>query len=254
MIAQWSQPRCRRRRAVGRAARRLGHPARDPGRRARAAVGLRSGRVRGGRQRGPVETASSAVEREVLPPGGSVLDVGSGGGRGSLVAGAPGRPHQGGRREPGDARPSSSGQPSDRGIAVVTHQGRWPDIADSVPPADLVVCHHVVYNVPDIVPFLVALTDHARLAVVRRAHLGPSDDRCGATPGATSGVSNARPVPPPTTSSPSSGSSAGRRRRGDASGRRTTSPSSTPSARRAVHPPAAVPAGRAHGRGGRLPP
>jgi hypothetical protein len=31
---------------------------------------------------------------------------------------------------------------------------------------DVVVCHHVAYNVADIEPFLLALTAHARLAVV----------------------------------------------------------------------------------------
>ena len=116
-------------------------------------------------QRGPVETASSAVEREVLPPGGSVLDVGSGGGRGSLVLAPP----AGLIRAVDESRAMldllvETAKPS--GVEVVTHHGRWPDIADSVPPADVVVCHHVVYNAPDIVPFLVALTDHALLAVV----------------------------------------------------------------------------------------
>ena len=114
---------------------------------------------------GPVDTASSAVEREVLPLDGSVLDVGSGGGRACLVLAPPA----------GLIRAVDESQAmlalveqtaEERGIAVATHQGRWPDVAGSVPPADLVVCHHVVYNAPDIAPFLVALTDHARLAVV----------------------------------------------------------------------------------------
>jgi hypothetical protein len=52
------------------------------------------------------------------------------------------------------------------GIAATTHRGRWPDVAPSVPAADVVVCHHVVFNVADIEPFLVALTDRARRAVV----------------------------------------------------------------------------------------
>ena len=32
--------------------------------------------------------------------------------------------------------------------------------------ADVVVCHHVLYDVGDVVPFVLALTEHARLAVV----------------------------------------------------------------------------------------
>jgi hypothetical protein len=35
-----------------------------------------------------------------------------------------------------------------------------------VPEADVVVCHHVAYNVAEIVPFLQALNDHARKRVV----------------------------------------------------------------------------------------
>ena len=44
--------------------------------------------------------------------------------------------------------------------------GAWPDVAGHTPHADVVVCHHVLYDVVDIAPFLFALTDHARLAVV----------------------------------------------------------------------------------------
>jgi SAM-dependent methyltransferase len=114
---------------------------------------------------GPMDTASSAAERAVLPTGGSVLDVGSGGGRGSLVLAPPaGIIHA---VDESQAMLDLLGRTAaGHSISVVTHQGRWPDIAGSVPEADLVVCHHVVYNAPDIVPFLVALTNHARLAVV----------------------------------------------------------------------------------------
>jgi SAM-dependent methyltransferase len=114
---------------------------------------------------GPIETASSAVEREVLPPGGSVLDVGSGGGRGSLALAPPaGIVHAVDQSQAMlDLMERAA---TGRGITVLTHPGRWPDIAGSVPEADVVISHHVVYNVPDIVPFLLALTNHARLAVV----------------------------------------------------------------------------------------
>ncbi len=44
--------------------------------------------------------------------------------------------------------------------------GRWPDVARQVASADVVTCHHVVYNVPDIEPFLAALTAAARRTVV----------------------------------------------------------------------------------------
>ena len=52
------------------------------------------------------------------------------------------------------------------GVAAQTMHGRWPDVASVAPVADVVVCHHVFFNVADAVPFATALTEHARLAVV----------------------------------------------------------------------------------------
>jgi hypothetical protein len=52
------------------------------------------------------------------------------------------------------------------GVTSTIVEGRWPDVAHLAPSADVVVCHHVAYNVADIEPFLLALTGHARLAVV----------------------------------------------------------------------------------------
>jgi hypothetical protein len=45
-------------------------------------------------------------------------------------------------------------------------QGRWPDVADEAGAADAVVCHHVLYNVADLMPFVRALTAAARQRVV----------------------------------------------------------------------------------------
>jgi SAM-dependent methyltransferase len=52
------------------------------------------------------------------------------------------------------------------GTAVSRVEGRWPDIAGEVALADVVTCHHVLYNVPDFEPFVAALTNHARRRVV----------------------------------------------------------------------------------------
>jgi hypothetical protein len=52
------------------------------------------------------------------------------------------------------------------GTPACTILGTWPDVAGSAPVADVVTCHHVAYNVPDPVPFLTALTAHARRLVV----------------------------------------------------------------------------------------
>lgn len=109
---------------------------------------------------------SARWAREVLPPfGGTVLDVGCGGGRSAVPLVPPASELIG---------VDSSGAMLDRfvdaaagaGVARRTVHGAWPDVAPHTPVADVVVCHHVVYNVGDIVPFVVELTGHARLAVV----------------------------------------------------------------------------------------
>ncbi len=114
---------------------------------------------------GTVETPSTPFERDVLPIMGTVLDVGCGGGRASLALAPPASLITG-----IDENPAMLAQLTRtaraRGVATSTQLGRWPDVASAAPIADVVVCHHVVYNVADIVPFLTALTTHARLAVV----------------------------------------------------------------------------------------
>lgn len=109
---------------------------------------------------------SARWAREVVPPvGGTVLDVGCGGGRASLALVPPANEVIGVDRSGAmlDAYLVAAGRV---GVARRTIHGSWPDVADLAPSADVVVCHHVAYNVTDIVPFLWALTDHARLAVV----------------------------------------------------------------------------------------
>jgi hypothetical protein len=52
------------------------------------------------------------------------------------------------------------------GITARTVVGRWPEIAPEAGPADVVTCHHVLYNVADVRPFVTALTASARRTVV----------------------------------------------------------------------------------------
>jgi hypothetical protein len=52
------------------------------------------------------------------------------------------------------------------GVAAEGVEGRWPEVAGRLGPADVVVCHHVLYNVADLAPFTSALTGHARRRVV----------------------------------------------------------------------------------------
>jgi hypothetical protein len=55
---------------------------------------------------------------------------------------------------------------AEAGCPVETVTGRWPDVADRVAPADVVVCTNVLYNVADLGPFALELTRHARRRVV----------------------------------------------------------------------------------------
>lgn len=111
------------------------------------------------------DSLSHQRAREALPGGGSVLDVGSGGGRASFALVPPAGEliavdHQQGML---DAYGAAA---QERGVAHREFLGDWPDVADEVPEVDVVVCHHVAYNVRDIVPFLQALNAHARRRVV----------------------------------------------------------------------------------------
>ncbi len=113
----------------------------------------------------PADTPSHRVAREALGEGGRVLDVGCGGGGSSLpLAGR--LTHLAGV----DEQPAMLAQFAEAadalGIAHTEVPGRWPDVAAAAPIADVVVCHHVAYNVADIGPFLVELTAHARRRVV----------------------------------------------------------------------------------------
>ena len=101
---------------------------------------------------------------EALPEGGSVLDVGVGGGATSLPLASKASRITGvdASEEMLDAfrRTAASIGP----LELVTVLGSWPEVA--VRPADVVVCGHVLYNVQDLEPFVLALTDHARHRVV----------------------------------------------------------------------------------------
>jgi SAM-dependent methyltransferase len=109
--------------------------------------------------------ASYARAMEALPSGGSVIDIGAGGGVASLPL-APTMTqltavdtHQGMLDDLARRAAPLSVEPH-----LVT--GAWPDVADQVPVADLVLCHHVLYNVADLAPFVAELTAHARRRVV----------------------------------------------------------------------------------------
>lgn len=110
-------------------------------------------------------SASAIRAIEVLPDGGTVIDVGVGAGaaslplasRASLITGI----------DPSEAMLEEFRETA-RTVGVEAHAvlGIWPEIGAEVPPADVVVCNHVLYNAPDLGPFAAALSDHARRRVV----------------------------------------------------------------------------------------
>jgi SAM-dependent methyltransferase len=105
---------------------------------------------------------------EALPVGGSVLDVGVGAGaaslplasRASLISGVDPAP---------DMLSCFERCAAVVGIRVEAVLGSWPEIASQVQTADVVVCHHVLYQVRDLGPFVAALSFHARRRVVIEA-------------------------------------------------------------------------------------
>jgi SAM-dependent methyltransferase len=102
---------------------------------------------------------------EALPDGGTVLDVGCGGGAGSLPLAERAGLLVGADQSP-QMLEAFAAATARLGVAARTVQGAWPDAADRAPVADVVVCLHVVYNVAELAPFVEALTAHARRRVV----------------------------------------------------------------------------------------
>jgi SAM-dependent methyltransferase len=110
-------------------------------------------------------TPSNREAARHLPAGGSVLDVGAGGGAASLpLAGLAGRLVA--VDESPDMVAAFLAAAEAAGVPASGVEGRWPEVAGRVAPADVVVCHHVLYNVADLAPFADALTGHARRRVV----------------------------------------------------------------------------------------
>lgn len=112
-----------------------------------------------------VDSLSHGRARAAVPPDGSVLDVGSGGGRAALALVPPAGSVVGVDQQQGmlDAFAEAARR---RGVRSREYLGQWPDVADDVPMCDVVVCHHVAFNVGRIGPFLQALDAHALKRVV----------------------------------------------------------------------------------------
>src|SRR6185295_12314164 len=91
-------------------------------------------------------TPSRRRALEALPAGGSVLDVGAGAGAASLPLCPPAVAVAAVDQNP-EMLSAFAGLAARQGIDHTEVEGLWPDVAGRVGPVDVVVCHHVLYNV-----------------------------------------------------------------------------------------------------------
>ncbi len=111
------------------------------------------------------DTISDAIARERLPQGGTVLDVGVGAGAASVRL-ADRASHVVGVDASRQLLDAFAARADRLGVPYTTIEGSWPGVEVTAAAADVVVCHHVFYNVADLSAFAAALTAHAKQRVV----------------------------------------------------------------------------------------
>jgi hypothetical protein len=114
---------------------------------------------------GAADAPSHRRALEVLPRDGKVIDVGVGMGRSSLPL-APRASSITGLDQSESMLRRFAAAAREAGISHRTVLGRWPEVSAEAGVADVVVCHHVFYNVPDLDSFAGALIAAARRRVV----------------------------------------------------------------------------------------
>jgi SAM-dependent methyltransferase len=114
------------------------------------------------------ESLSHKRAREAMPNGGTVLDIGCGGGVASFAI-TPPAAHVIGVDEQQAMLDLYRANATKYGVTAETVLGQWPVVAEQAPIADVVTVHHVVFNVGEIAPFLKELNSHARKRVVIEA-------------------------------------------------------------------------------------
>ena len=111
------------------------------------------------------DSISHQRAREAITPGGSILDIGCGGGIAAFAVTPPaahviGVDHQSEMLEMFEENAKS------RGLTAQVFDGFWPAVAADVPVADVAVAHHVMYNVSPVEDFLLGMNAHASKRVV----------------------------------------------------------------------------------------
>jgi SAM-dependent methyltransferase len=113
----------------------------------------------------PADTPSRRAALELLGAGGTVLDVGCGGGDAAFGLASAATAVTGVDRQ-ADMLQVFAAEARARGLPARTVLGSWPGCAGPAGTADVVVSHHVLHNVVDLPPFLAALTAAAGRGVV----------------------------------------------------------------------------------------
>ncbi len=111
------------------------------------------------------ESVTASIVRDLVPDGGTVLDVGAGTGRASLPLAREGYRLTVVERDPGMIA-GLRRQTARWGVDVAVIEGSWPEAAVEAGRHDVAMCANVVYDVADVVPFLAALNTAAHRAVV----------------------------------------------------------------------------------------
>lgn len=99
-----------------------------------------------------------------LVDGGAVLDIGAGAGAASLPLLARASSLIAVDTDAAVLEELRARVPADIDLRLV--QGRWPDVAVDLPQVDVVVCNHVVYNIPDLDEAALRMTEKAQRRVV----------------------------------------------------------------------------------------
>jgi SAM-dependent methyltransferase len=123
------------------------------------------------------QTPTLEVIARLAGPGGSILDIGAGTGRASLPLAQAGHPVT--AVEPSETMLDGLADAS-VGLPVTVVRGRWPESKDLVDAHQVAMCAHVVFDVADVGPFLIAMNERATAGVVIEmtdrhpwVHLGP---------------------------------------------------------------------------------
>ncbi|HSQ36278.1 MAG TPA: class I SAM-dependent methyltransferase, partial [Acidimicrobiia bacterium] len=104
----------------------------------------------------------------LLPPGGSLLDVGAGTGRASLALAVRGHPVTAVEPNP-EMAAALCAEVATAGVEIRLIEGAWPEVAPRAGRHDVALAAHVVYDVADLAPFLRALHEAARAGAVLEA-------------------------------------------------------------------------------------